>query len=151
MQRSIEVTVRGVRKDVVERYYCGVLEAIKNLLGEWKRLPLKITLKCFECAKLQMVHYYFSSAFSFVFRINIQATFLKLDEIESHFMAGESAIKCLKCSTNIQFLDIAPDLNMVYFSGRKITYDMLSIGRELGVGGFATVYYGKQSDSVDVM
>lgn len=55
MQRSIEVTVRGVRKEVVERYYCGVLEAIKNLLGEWKRLPLKITLKCYECSKQQTV------------------------------------------------------------------------------------------------
>lgn len=57
-------------------------------------------------------------------------------------MAGDSSIKCPKCSAHIQFLDIAPDLNMVYFSGRKITYDQLTIGKELGVGGFATVYKG---------
>lgn len=32
---------------------------------------------------------------------------------------------------------------MVYFLGRKITESEFTLGKQLGVGGFATVYKGK--------
>lgn len=45
--------------------------------------------------------------------------------------------------TEVSFAEIAPDLQMVYFTGKKSTWDDLKVTKELGEGGFATVHLGE--------
>jgi hypothetical protein len=43
----------------------------------------------------------------------------------------------------VNFSEIAPDLQMVYFTGKKCTWEELNVTKELGEGGFATVHLGE--------
>lgn len=144
--KRVELSVRAHSKVKVERIYCSLIEAINNLLGEWKHMSVTFEIKCYSC----------------LVKGAARPTYFSLSEVESLFLDGKTSIHCAACQIDIPFSDVVPDLQMVYFLGRKVTLEEFTMGKQLGVGGFATVYKGefegqvvavkkltKQKDDVD--
>ena len=108
-----------------------LIETINGLIGGWKGLTPKITIPCIHCVQLKMYD-------PFLFRI---------EDCEKAAISGMSTVTCRDVKS-ILLDQLAPDVAMIHIQNCKLNYSEMTFEKEIGEGGFATVYKGEYKGEV---
>lgn len=132
ISNKITIMVRAQEARIGQIYFCGIMAATQNLLDEWTHLTITASTRCDSCVR----------------RLEAKPQMFSVSTLEALFFEGKNTVQCEKCSAQISFSELVPDLFMVYFQGKRVALTDLQFGRELGVGGFATVSEGSWENKV---
>jgi len=125
-KKEIEMSVRSLDILTSETTYCTLIDAFNGLCCEWKYVSISSVMKCPSCCKTNAVH----------------PSLFPISQIEQSYLSGTFEIPCGPCQRSIPFSSLVPDLQMVYYQGKKIQESELTYQEKLGEGGFADVFKG---------
>eukprot|EP01128_Nolandella_sp_AFSM9_P005989 TRINITY_DN3002_c0_g2_i1.p1 TRINITY_DN3002_c0_g2~~TRINITY_DN3002_c0_g2_i1.p1 ORF type:complete len:321 (-),score=33.97 TRINITY_DN3002_c0_g2_i1:38-1000(-) len=124
---QIQLFVRGDVWWSVEQVYCNLMEAVTILLNEWESIEITQSVRCFKCVQKGIA----------------TPNEFQLKELESNTLKGVTGIYCPGCEDYISLEKLVPDIQLVFFKGRTIPIEAITLGKELGKGAFASVLLGQ--------
>ena len=119
----LKITVRSASSPV--KFFLNILDIIDSFINHWFQLEVKIYIPCPHCYENKIINYYLFS----------------YDLCKEKLVSNQYYIDCLSFGNQLSpvRLDlIVPDLSMVEV--KKIEYNDIQIDKEIGKGGYATVY-----------
>lgn len=127
-QRIVDVIIRGSEGKKLAQL---IIESINSLIDGWYSVSVEILIPCIHCIREK----------------NYQPYFFNIQDCEQAAIDGKSFIKCANIR-DIRLDEVVPDIAMTHVQNCKLTYSELNVEKEIGQGGFATVFKGVYQDKV---